>query len=71
MERYKHPRYAIALGLIFVFLAFVYWVVPYFGQVVLNEPWELDYAGVVMLGALGIAMALMAYVLMAGTPNQQ
>jgi hypothetical protein len=70
MERYKHPRYAIALGMIFVVLAFIYWVVPYFGQTVLGEAWELDYAGVVMLGALGIAMALMAYVLVAGSPNE-
>jgi uncharacterized membrane protein len=70
MQRYRHPRYAIAIGMIFVVLGFIYWVVPYFGNVVLNEPWELDYAGVVMLGALGIAMALMAYVLVAGSPNE-
>ena len=41
----------------------MYWGVPYFGG------WHLDYAGVTMLGVLGVAMALMAYVLVAGSPN--
>jgi hypothetical protein len=41
----------------------VYWAVPYFGG------WQLDYAGFTMLGVLGVAMALMAYVLVAGSPN--
>ena len=43
--------------------AAIYWAVPYFGG------WHLDYAGVTMLAVLGIAMALMAYVLIAGSPN--
>jgi hypothetical protein len=30
---------------------------------------HVDYAGVTMLCVLGIAMALMAYVLIAGSPN--
>jgi hypothetical protein len=41
----------------------IYWAVPYFGL------WHVDYAGVTMLAVLGIAMALMAYVLIAGSPN--
>jgi hypothetical protein len=63
MHPLKHPRNAIFLGLIFVAIGFVYWVVPY----VLQLP--IDYAGVTMLGVLGIAMALMFYVLIAGSPN--
>jgi hypothetical protein len=59
----QHPRNAIIVGLIFVVLAFIYWVVPYVGQ------WHVDYAGMTMLGLLGISMALMAYVLIAGSPN--
>jgi hypothetical protein len=58
------PRHAIVIGITFAVIAFVYWVVPYAGN------WHLDYAGVTMLGALGIAMALMAYVLVAGSPSE-
>ena len=64
MNARSYPKYAIAIGLISVVIAFVYWVVPYVGD------WHLDYAGVVMLGALGIAMALMAYVLTAGSTDK-
>ena len=63
MHPLKHPRNAIFLGLIFVVIGFIYWVVPYVGD------WQIDYAGVTMLGILGIAMALMFYVLIAGSPN--
>jgi hypothetical protein len=63
MHPLKHPRNAIFLGLIFVIIGFIYWVVPYVGH------WQIDYAGVTMLGILGIAMALMFYVLIAGSPN--
>jgi hypothetical protein len=31
--------------------------------------WHVDYAGATMLVALGAAMAIMAYVLIAGSPN--
>ena len=41
-------------------IGIIYWAVPYVGG------WHIDYAGVTMLVVLGIAMALMAYVLVAG-----
>lgn len=63
MHPLRHPRNAALVGIIFVVIALVYWAVPYFGG------WHLDYAGVTMLGVLGIAMALMAYILVAGSPN--
>jgi hypothetical protein len=63
MHPLRHPRNAALVGIIFIVIAAVYWAVPYFGN------WHLDYAGVTMLGVLGIAMALMAYVLVAGSPN--
>lgn len=63
MHPLKHPRNAVLAGLLFVAIALVYWAFPYFGG------WHLDYAGVTMLAVLGIAMALMAYVLIAGSPN--
>jgi hypothetical protein len=63
MHPIRHPRNAIIVGLVFVVVAVVYWVVPYAGN------WVVDYAGVTMLAALGIAMGLMAYVLIAGSPH--
>jgi hypothetical protein len=59
----QHPRNALIVGLVFVAVAVVYWYVQPFGLV------HLDYAGVTMLAVLGIAMGLMAYVLIAGSPS--
>jgi hypothetical protein len=64
MHPVRHPRNALVVGVLFVVIAAIYWAVPYFGG------WHLDYAGVTMLAALGIAMALMAYVLIAGSPSE-
>ena len=64
MHPLRPPRNAIFVGILFVVIGFVYWAVPYFGH------WHIDYAGVTMLAALGIAMGLMAYVLIAGSPNE-
>jgi len=59
----RRPSYAIAVGLLFVLIAVIYYGAPLvFGG-------HLDWSGTVLLGALGIAMALMAYVLTAGAPN--
>lgn len=63
MHPLKHPRNAAIVGIVFVLIALVYWAVPYFGN------WHLDYAGTTMLAVLGIAMAIMAYVLVAGSAN--
>jgi uncharacterized membrane protein len=63
MHPLKHPRNSIIVGLVFVIVAAIYWAVPYFGG------WHLDYAGVTMLALLGVAVALMAYVLVAGSTN--
>jgi hypothetical protein len=64
MHPLRHPRNAIFVGILFVIVGLIYWVVPYLGH------WQIDYAGVTMLAALGIAMGLMAYVLIAGSPNE-
>ena len=51
----------ILVGLVFVVIAAIYWAVPYFtGGLV-------DYAGITMLLALGLAMSLMVWVLFTGT----
>jgi hypothetical protein len=63
MHPLRHPRNAAIVGIIFVITGAIYWAVPYFGH------WHVDYAGVTMLAVLGIAMAIMAYVLVAGSSN--
>jgi hypothetical protein len=63
MHPMRHPRNALAIGVTFVVIAIVYWVSPYLGN------GHIDYAGITMLAALGIAMGLMFYVLIAGSPN--
>lgn len=63
MHPLRHPRNAIAVGVLFVVIGLVYWVIPYLGG------WHVDYAGMTMLIALGAAMGIMAYVLIAGAPN--
>jgi len=63
MHPLRHPRNAFIVGATFVVIAVIYWAVPY------TYHWQLDYAGATMLAALGIAMGLMAYVLIAGSPR--
>ncbi len=64
MHSLRHPRNAVAFGLIFVVVGVIYWAAPYF------LGGHIDYAGVTMLAALGIAIALMAYVLIAGSASE-
>ncbi len=63
MHPLRHPRNAALVGIIFVVIGVIYWAVPYF------VGGHVDYAGVTMLIVLGIAMSLMAWVLVAGSPN--
>lgn len=70
MHLLRHPRNAALLGLIFVVIGIVYLVVPNMLGVndVDGDANALDIAaGATMLLALGVAMAIMAYVLAAGT----
>jgi hypothetical protein len=54
------PRRAAAVGIIFLVIA-----VPYFALAPVLG-YKVDFAGVTMLVALGAAMSIMAYVLIAG-----
>ena len=63
MHPLRHPRNAIFVGLLFVTIGAIYWGVQYVAG------WEVDYAGTTLLILLGVAMAVMAYVLIAGSPN--
>ncbi len=51
------PRYTLLAGLLFIVLGVVYGLVSH------------DPVGVTMLFALGVAMGLMSYVLIAGSPR--
>ena len=63
MHPLRHPRNASAVGIVFVVIGVIYWAVPTIGG------WHVDYAGVTMLLFLGVAMAIMAYVLVAGSTS--
>ena len=63
MHPLRHPRNAIFVGLLFSFVGVVYWLVQYAAN------WHADIAGVVLLLLLGVAVSIMAYVLIAGSPN--
>ena len=63
MHPLRHPRNAIAVGLLFVIVGAIYWAVQTFAG------WEVDYAGVTLLILVGIAIGIMSYVLIAGSPN--
>jgi uncharacterized membrane protein len=64
----RHPRNVVFVGLIFIVIALIYWATAY-SQHEVDHRTAVDYAGFVMLGALGIAMGLMFYVLVAGSPR--
>lgn len=63
MHPMRHPRNALVVGAVFVLASLAFWV--FAGPL----GYRVDFAGVTMLGALGIAMGLMAYVLIAGSPR--
>lgn len=63
MHPLRHPRNAAAVGILFVVIGVIFWAV----QAIAG--WRVDYAGVTMLIALGVATSIMAYVLIAGSSN--
>ncbi len=59
----RPPRNVLAIGAVFIVVAIVYAALaPVLG-------YRIEWAGVTMLCALGVAMALMAYVLITGSPR--
>lgn len=52
-----HPRNVIVIGILFAMIAGIYLVLSH------------DIGGATMIGALAIAMTLLAYVLTAGSPR--
>jgi uncharacterized membrane protein HdeD (DUF308 family) len=59
-----HPRNAALVGILFVVIGLIFWAAPTYGG------WHVDYAGTTLLIFLGAAMALMAYVLVAGSSKE-
>jgi hypothetical protein len=57
------PRLAALIGVTFVVVAVVFYLLPYLTN------GHIDYAGLTMILALSVAMSMMFYVLMAGTPR--
>jgi heme/copper-type cytochrome/quinol oxidase subunit 1 len=68
MHALRHPRNAALVGIVFLVIAVVYWIIPTLAG--LTIPYNLVAAGTTMLLFLGVAMALMAYVLVAGTRGE-
>jgi heme/copper-type cytochrome/quinol oxidase subunit 1 len=67
MHPLRHPRNAAMVGIIFVIIGVVYYAVP------AVEGLNLSYdvaAGTTLLVFLGVAMAIMAYVLVAGSTDE-
>ena len=63
MHPLQHPRNAALVGIIFIVIGAVYFLLPTIFHL------HIDYAGTTMLIVLGIAMAIMFYVLVAGSSN--
>lgn len=63
MHPLRHPRNAALVGILFVVIGVLFWAV----QAITG--FRVDYAGVTMLIALGVATSIMAYVLIVGSSN--
>jgi hypothetical protein len=61
MESKRSPRRVLIIGIAFALVALVYAA----GAPVLH--YNIEWAGVTMLALLGVAMSLMAYVLISGS----
>jgi hypothetical protein len=63
MHAVRRSRNAVAIGITFLIVGLAY--------LFLADPlgYRIEWAGVTMLVALGAAMGLMAYVLVAGSPR--
>jgi len=66
MHPLRHPRNAAMVGIIFIVIGAIYWTVPYLEGITTDD----IAAGTTMLVFLGVAMAIMAYVLVAGSTEE-
>jgi hypothetical protein len=68
MHPLRHPRNAALVGIMFIVTGVIYYIVPTVAG--LTVPYNEVAAGVTMLIFLGVAMAIMAYVLVAGSRDE-
>lgn len=68
MHPLRHPRNAALVGIVFVVIAAIFWIVP--TSQGLTVSYDDVAAGTTMLLFLGVAMAIMAYVLIAGSTDE-
>jgi hypothetical protein len=68
MHPLRHPRNAAMVGILFVVIGVIYYAVPTL-QAIPTQAAEVA-SGTTMLIFLGVAMALMAYVLVAGSTKE-
>lgn len=68
MHPLSHPRNAALIGIVFVVIAFIFWLAPTLEG--LTVPYNEVAAGATMLVFLGVATAIMAYVLVAGSSDE-
>ncbi len=68
MHPLKHPRNAALAGIIFIVIAVIFYAIPTIEG--LTVPYNDVAAGTTMLLFLGVAMAIMAYVLVAGSTDE-
>lgn len=64
----RHPRTAALVGILFVVIGIIYYIVPGLDGI-MRESDDIA-AGTTMLVFLGVAMAIMAYVLVAGSTEE-
>lgn len=68
MHPLRHPRNAALVGIMFVLIAIVYLLIPVVDGLSITI-YELA-TGTTLLVFLGVAMAIMAYVLVAGSSDE-
>ena len=68
MHPLRHPRNAALVGILFIVIAVVYYAVPTIEGLTVN--YDDIASGTTMLVFLGVAMAIMAYVLVAGSSDE-
>ena len=68
MHPLRHPRNAALVGILFIVIAIVYYAVPTIDG--LTVAYNDIASGTVLLVFLGVAMAIMAYVLVAGSSDE-
>jgi hypothetical protein len=63
MHPLRRPRNVIVIAVVFIVVALAYWYLA------VPLGYHIEFAGVTLLAALGVAMTLMFYALISGAPK--